>query len=187
LSAVRLSGKVEPGSVLNFDVKARMNEKERRRGWVSVGFALSVGTRPNVVKYEVEGIATLEGKDEEIQMMLEVDTETQVPLVFSGVYKQTFMSMYLLSTLIDSPPPPANLLQSDQREVESVERREAAQEPDAGQAQPSGEEAAQEVPASVPEAVSAPVEEAGVAPQQTGSQPSGSDEGETVWSEEAVS
>lgn len=180
MSAVKLSGNVETGNVLNFDVKARMDEKERRRGWVSVGFALSVGTRPNVVKYEVEGKATLEGKDEEIQMMLDVDPETQVPLVFNGVYKQAFMSMYLLSTLIDSPPPPSNLLQSDQREVERVERSEVAQESGEGQVQPLGEEAVQEVPASVPEAVGAPVEEAEVTPQQAGSQPSGSDAGETV-------
>jgi hypothetical protein len=114
LLGVRLVENPEDGSVI-FDVKARMEEKERRGGQISVGFALKVATRPNVAKYEVEGIALLQGKDEEMQRMLEVNPETQIPFVFQRVYQQVFMSMYVLSTLIGAPYPPANLLSSHQQ------------------------------------------------------------------------
>ncbi len=116
LLGVRLADNVGSGEVVNFDVKARMEEKERRSGWVNVGFALKVGTKPNVVKYEVEGAAILEGKDEEIKKMLEVNPETQVPFVFQRVYQHVFMSMYLLATLIDAPYPPPNLFHLDQQQ-----------------------------------------------------------------------
>jgi hypothetical protein len=114
LLGVRLAENTEDGLVA-FDVKARMEEKERRGGQISVGFALKVATNPNVAKYEVEGIAILQGKDEEIRKMLEVNPETQIPFVFQRVYQHVFMSMYVLSTLIDAPYPPANLLPSDQQ------------------------------------------------------------------------
>lgn len=116
LSGVRLD-KIESGAVVNFDVKARMEEKERQSNQVSVGFALNVGTKPNVVKFEVEGEAVLKGKDEEIKKMLEVDPETQIPFVFQRVYQHVFMSVYLLATLIDAPYPPPNLLYSRQQQI----------------------------------------------------------------------
>lgn len=114
LSAVKLTDEIEKGRIVNFDVKARMEEKARRSGWVRIGFALNVGTKPNVVKFKVEGLASLKGQDEEIRKMLEADPETNVPAVFGRVYQHAFMSMYLLATLIQAPYPPANLLKSGQ-------------------------------------------------------------------------
>lgn len=105
---------MERGKQINFDVKAQMEEKERMRGRIAVGFALSVGTKPAVVKFEVGGMAVLEGKDEDIKRMLEPDPDTQIPLLFQSVYQQSFMSMYLLATLIECPYPPPNLLRSNQ-------------------------------------------------------------------------
>lgn len=121
LSGIKLADEVETGKLINFDVKARMEEKERRSGWVSVDYVLKVGTKPNVVKFEAEGIATLEGKDEEIRRMLEADPETQVPVVFQRVYQHVFLSMYLLATLINAPYPPANLLNPNQQQMPVVQ------------------------------------------------------------------
>jgi len=67
LSGVRLADKVASGESVNFDVKARMEERERRSGLLDVGFALVVGTRPSVAKFEVKGRATAEGKEEDIK------------------------------------------------------------------------------------------------------------------------
>lgn len=114
LSAIKLAEEIEKGRLVNFDVKARMEEKARRSGWVRVGFALHVGTKPNVVKFEVEGTASLKGQDEEIRKMLEADPKTNVPAVFGRVYQHAFTSMYLLATLIQAPYPPSNLLKSSQ-------------------------------------------------------------------------
>jgi hypothetical protein len=141
LSGVRLTGKVESGAVVNFDVKARMEEKERRSNQVNVGFVLNVGTKPSVVKFEVEGEAVLKGKDEEIKKMLEVDPETQIPFVFQRVYQHVFMSMYLLATLIDAPYPPPNLLYSNQQQI-PIAQTEVSTLAAEEQAVPTEEEAA---------------------------------------------
>ncbi len=117
LLGVRLADNIQAGGWANFDVKARMEEKERRSGWVNLGFALSVGTKPSIVKFEVEGSALLKGKNSDIEKMLEVDPETQIPLVFNSVYQQVFMSMYLLATLMSTPYPPANLLPTHQQQM----------------------------------------------------------------------
>jgi len=87
-----------------------LEEKERKSQMVVVAFNLFLTTKPNIVKFEVEGIATLTGKDAEITKMLEVDPETKVPYVFQKVYQHAFTAMYLLSTILNSPPPPQDLL-----------------------------------------------------------------------------
>jgi hypothetical protein len=109
LAGVRLSVKGGGTEAINFDVKAKLEEKERKSQLVTVGFSLLVATKPSIVKFEVEGTATLTGKDAEISKMLEVDPETKVPYVFQRVYQYVFTAMYLLSTVLDAPPPPQNL------------------------------------------------------------------------------
>lgn len=121
---VKLEVKARAETV-NFDVKAKLEEKERRSQNVVVGFSLFLATKPSVVKFEIEGVATLAGKDAEINKMLEVDPETKVPYVFQRIYQHAFMAMYLLSTILDAPPPPYDLLfpkkQGIPREEVSVE------------------------------------------------------------------
>ena len=106
---VKLDVKGGAGTV-NFDVKAKLEEKERRSQMVVVGFNLQLTTKPGIVKFEIEGTATITGKDTEINKMLEVDPETKVPYVFQKVYQHTFTAMYLLSTILNAPPPPIDLL-----------------------------------------------------------------------------
>ena len=102
---------------VNFDVKAKLEEKERKSQMVIVSFALSLTTKPSVVKFEVEGMATLTGKDPEIKKMLEVDPETKVPHVFERVYQNAFTAMYLMSTILNTPPPPQDLFFSGKKGI----------------------------------------------------------------------
>ena len=95
---------------INFDVKAKLAETERKSQMVILDFKLFLTTKPSLVKFEVEGIATLSGKDAEINKMLEVDPETKVPYVFQRIYQTAFTAMYLLSTILNVPPPPQDLL-----------------------------------------------------------------------------
>jgi len=115
IAGVRLGAKGDTGAI-NFDVKGRLEEKERRSQMVIVNFSLFLTTKPSVVKFEVEGTATLTGKDEEINKMLEVDAEIKVPYVFQKVYQNAFAAMYLLSTILKAPPPPHSLFPSSQTE-----------------------------------------------------------------------
>jgi hypothetical protein len=130
LVGIRLSAKGSGAETVNFDVKAKLEEKERKSQIVVVSFNLFLNTKPNIVKFEVEGSATLTGKDAEINKMLETDPETKVPYVFQRVYQHAFTAMYLLSTILNAPPPPQDLLFPHREGVPvrdvSVEEAEAA-------------------------------------------------------------
>ena len=126
---------------VNFDVKAKLEERERKSQTIIIGFNLLLTTKPSIVKFEVEGTATLTGKDAELNKMLEVDPETKVPYVFQRIYQYAFTAMYLLSTILNAPPPPQDLL-FPKREgvpVEDVSVEVAAPEAVAVQAE-TGEE-----------------------------------------------
>jgi len=117
LLGVRLDVKGSGAETINFDVKAKLEERERKSQMVVVGFSLFLATKPSIVKFEVDGVATLTGKDVEINKMLEVDPETKVPYVFQRVYQYAFTAMYLLSTILNAPPPPQDLLFPPRRGV----------------------------------------------------------------------
>lgn len=98
------------GAPIKFDVSARLEEKERRTGKIVVFFVLTIGTKPSVVKFELEGYATMTGRDDAVAKMLEVDPKTGVPLVFHRVYQHLFMAIYLLADLMSAIYPPPDLL-----------------------------------------------------------------------------
>jgi len=104
-------------TAVRFDVSAKLEEKERRSGKVAVLFGLTVRTKPNVVKYEIEGVATLTGKDALIDRLLKVDPESKIPLVFHRVYQHVFTSIYVLASLMGTLYPPPDLLFSRKQVV----------------------------------------------------------------------
>jgi len=135
---------------VKFDVSARLEEKERRSGKIVVLFVLAVGTKPSVVKFELEGYATLTGKDEALSKMLEVDPKTGVPFVFHRVYQHSFMAIYLLATLMDTIYPPPDLLFSGERNVGSG-LTSAKSEKEEGQSDQSTQSTQQETSSSEPQ------------------------------------
>lgn len=120
VSAVKLAEK-PPSGELTFDVGVKIEEKERKSGKTTVEFILTIKTRPNVVKFGVEGLATLVGKEEELGKMLEIDPENKIPRVLERIYQHVFTSIYLLSTVMDSPHPPADLFNSSKQASPNVE------------------------------------------------------------------
>lgn len=127
---MKLADNVRSESV-RFDVSAKLEEKERRSGKVIVLFALTVRTKPSVVKYEVGGSAVLSGKDALISKMLEVDPESEVPFVFHRVYQHVFTAIYMLASLMGTIYPPSDLLSSGGQgiPVKSLVEREQANVP----------------------------------------------------------
>lgn len=120
LSAVKLNEK-PPAGELTFTVDAKLEEREHRSGQVKIAFALNFGTKPSVVKFGVEGIAILSGKEADIEKMMEMDPETRIPRVLYGVYQQVFTSLFLVSTVMSSPYPPANLFNASKQAPPNVE------------------------------------------------------------------
>jgi len=116
LLATRLSEEIGSAGV-RFDVSAKLEEKERRSGKVVVLFVLTVRTKPSVVKYEVEGRATLTGKDALIDQMLKIDPKSNIPFVFHRVYQHVFTAVYMLASLMGTMYPPPDLLFSGKQEI----------------------------------------------------------------------
>jgi len=109
VTAVKLAAK-GAADVVTFDVKAKLDERERKSQLIILGFSMLLATKPPLVRFEVDGTATLTGKDQEVAKMLEVDPETKVPFVFQRIYQTAFTAMYLLSSVMNTPPPPQDLL-----------------------------------------------------------------------------
>ena len=128
MQGVKLGGG-EKFSALNFDVNAKLEEKERRSGRLVVGFVLTVKTKPSVVKFNVEGLATLTGKNPAIEKLLEVDPKTKIPLLLHNVYQRVFMDTFLLATLLGTPYPPPDLLFSSAMDKPSSKREVEWEEP----------------------------------------------------------
>ena len=120
ISAVKINEK-PLASELTFDVGAKLEEKERKSGRVTVLFVLTVGTKPTVAKFGIEGLATLVGKDADIEKLLEIDPETRIPRMLYGVYQRVFMALYLVSTLLETPYPPPDLFHSSKQLTPKVE------------------------------------------------------------------
>ena len=118
LLATRLSEGVGSTGV-RFDLSVKLEEKERRSGRVVVLFGLIVKTKPNVVKYEVEGSATLSGKDAIIDQMLKIDPKSNVPFVFHRVYQHVFTAIYMMASFLGTIYPPPDLLYSGKQGLPS--------------------------------------------------------------------
>jgi hypothetical protein len=61
---------------------------------------------------EDQGNATLEGKNLDIEKLLEVNPQKKIPPILDRVYQHVFTSTYLLANLLDTSYPPADMLYS---------------------------------------------------------------------------
>jgi hypothetical protein len=109
LRAIRLKDRIET-STLNFDINAKLEEKDRRSNKRIVAFVLTVGTKPSIAKFVVEGLATVEGKNDDIEKFLEITPKQKIPLLLNRVYQEVFTSTYLMANLLDTRYPPADML-----------------------------------------------------------------------------
>jgi len=115
-------------AAVRFDVSAKLEEKERQSGRIVVLFGLAVRTKPSVVKYEVEGRATLAGKDALIDQMLKIDPKSNIPFVFHRVYQHAFTAIYTMASLMGTIYPPPELLFSGKQSV-PIEGLEKVEQP----------------------------------------------------------
>jgi len=97
-----------------------------------LSFLLSISTKPSLVKFEAGGTATITGGQNAFDDALETDKETKVPKVLHTIYQHTFTSLFLLSTLIDSPYPPPDLIHSP-KQMRELEDNGSLQEEDSAE------------------------------------------------------
>ena len=68
---------------------------------------------------------------EDLEKMLEIDPETKVPYVLNIVYQHVFTSIYLLSTILNAPYPPPDLLYTKEEKMGLPPEEEAIIQPTA--------------------------------------------------------
>lgn len=95
---------------LFFDVNAKLEEQKKGMNEVTLAFTLAISTKPNVVKYNTSGMVTLMGKPEDIKRKLEVNPNTKIPQILFTIYQHVFNSIYILSSNLNTPYPPPDLL-----------------------------------------------------------------------------
>ncbi len=93
-----------------FDINAKIEEQKKENNQVTLSFALLISTKPNVVKYSTSGIVTMSGKPDDIKKKLEVNPKTKIPQVLFTIYQHVFNSIYILSSNLNTPYPPPDLL-----------------------------------------------------------------------------
>jgi len=95
---------------LFFDINAKLDEQKKGTNEVTLAFSLAISTKPNVVKYNTSGLVTLIGKPDDIKKKLEVNPKTKIPQVLFTIYQHVFNSIYILSSNLNTPYPPPDLL-----------------------------------------------------------------------------
>ncbi len=93
-----------------FDVNAKLEEQKKGTNEVTLSFSLAISTKPNVVKYNIAGTVTLVGKPDDIKKKLEVNPKTKIPQILFTIYQHVFNSIYILSSNLNTPYPPPDLL-----------------------------------------------------------------------------
>lgn len=93
-----------------FDVNAKIEEQKKDTNQVTLGFQLFISTKPNVVKYATTGTVILQGKAEDVKKKLEVNSKTKIPQILFTIYQHVFNSIYMLSSNLNTPYPPPDLL-----------------------------------------------------------------------------
>jgi hypothetical protein len=71
---------------------------------------LAISTKPNVIKYSTSGLVTLAGKPDDLKKKLEVNPKTRIPQILFTIYQHVFTSIYILSSNLNTPYPPPDLL-----------------------------------------------------------------------------
>ena len=93
-----------------FDINAKIEEQKKENNQVTLSFTLLISTKPNVVKYSTSGTVTMSGKPEDIKKKLEVNPKTKIPQILFTIYQHVFNSIYILSSNLNTPYPPPDLL-----------------------------------------------------------------------------
>jgi hypothetical protein len=104
------TGQSSPTDELFFDINAKIEEQKKENNQVTLSFNLAISTKPNVVKYATSGTVTMSGKPDDIKKKLEVNPKTKIPQILFTIYQHVFNSIYILSSNLNTPYPPPDLL-----------------------------------------------------------------------------
>ena len=114
-------GQLIPIEDLFFDINAKLEEQKKTGEEVTLGFNITISTKPNVVKYVTSGCVTLNGKSADVKKKLEVNPKTKIPQILFTVYQHVFNSIYMLSSILNTPYPPPDLLHPMAEKIQIIQ------------------------------------------------------------------
>ncbi len=124
-------------------MNAKLEEQKKIGDEITLGFNLSITTKPNVVRYSTSGSVVLEGKPADVKKKLESNPKTKIPQILFTVYQHVFNSIYMLSSVLNTPYPPPDLLHPMAEKIQIVATSPQEEKPQApatptGQPAPAG-------------------------------------------------
>jgi len=148
------TGENTPAEDVFFNVNAKIEEQKKTSSQVILSFSLLLETKPNIAKYSTSGMIFLQGNEQDISKRLEINPKTKIPQILFTVYQHVFNSIYLLSSLLDTPYPPPDLLHPMQEKIQILSENAdiEATQPTVNQAAPPP----QTTPTAAPEAANTP-------------------------------
>jgi hypothetical protein len=114
---------------LFFDINAKIEEQKKENNLVTLSFNLLISTKPNVVKYSTSGTVTMSGKPDDIKKKLEVNPKTKIPQILFTIYQHVFNSIYILSSNLNTPYPPPDLLHPMAEKIQILSNASSNQPP----------------------------------------------------------
>jgi hypothetical protein len=111
-------GENTPTEEVFFNVNAKLEEEKKTSSTVTLSFSLLLETKPNIAKYSTTGAIILEGNMQDINKRLEINPKTKIPQILFTVYQHVFNSIYLLSSVLNTPYPPPDLLHPMQEKIQ---------------------------------------------------------------------
>ena len=106
----KLDDKSNHNTPVIFDFGANLEEADRSNESVTLNFRMTMDTEPSIAKFVIEGNATINGEESEIEKLLSADPETNVPYVFTRIYQTVYSVIFMLAGTIDVPYPSPALL-----------------------------------------------------------------------------
>jgi hypothetical protein len=122
---------------LFFDINAKIEEQKKENNQVTLSFTLLISTKPNVVKYSTSGTVTMSGKPDDIKKKLEVNPKTKIPQILFTIYQHVFNSIYILSSNLNTPYPPPDLLHPMAEKIQILSNASANPPPEKTETPPA--------------------------------------------------
>ena len=117
VSVQKIDEKATHNTPVVFNFGVNMEEAERKNDSVMLGFHMTMGTEPSIVKFVIEGTASVLGDSAQIEQALAADPQTNVPEVFTRIYQEVYSVVFMLAGTIDVPYPSPALLKKPHVQV----------------------------------------------------------------------
>lgn len=123
IEANKTADGVNESTPVTFNVNSSINEADRGPGFLNLKFSLDIETQPAAARIFVSGMATVRGKDDEVEEILSAKESDGTPTLFMRIYQRVYPTMYLLCGSLKIPYPAPGLLRLNQ--VASAEEQVA--------------------------------------------------------------